>query len=118
MLGASGRGSNGEGYRFIGRPLTVLLWIHSSVEKRGKEITVRQWGRIGQFRRRRKCVRVPARGDAADLLARPDGALLQGLGSLQLALAAVQGPQVPQGGVHCRAGRRKKNKNKKKSKDD
>lgn len=100
----------GEGYRFIGRPLTVLLWIHSSVEKRGKEITVRQWGRIGQVRRRRKCVRVPARGDAADLLARPDGALLQGLGSLQLALAAVQGPQVPQGGVHRRAGRRKKKK--------
>lgn len=58
-------------------------------------------------------MRVPARGDAADLLARPDGALLQGLGSLQLALAAVQGPQVPQGGVHRRAGRRKKTKEKK-----
>lgn len=26
----------GEGYRFIGRPLTVLLWIHSSVEERGE----------------------------------------------------------------------------------
>lgn len=55
-------------------------------------------------------MRVPARGDAADLLARPDGALLQGLGSLQLALAAVQGPQVPQGGVHRRAGRKKEKK--------
>lgn len=52
-------------------------------------------------------------GDAADLLARPDGALLQGLGSLQLALAAVQGPQVPQGGVHRRAGRGKKKEKKK-----
>lgn len=31
------RGSNGDGYRFIGKPLTVLLWIHSSVEKGGKK---------------------------------------------------------------------------------
>lgn len=45
-----------------------------------------------------------ARRDVADLLARPHGALLQGLGSLQLALAAVEGPQVPQGGVHRWAG--------------
>lgn len=38
MLGSERlRGSNGEGYRFIGKPLTVLLWIHSSVEKGGKK---------------------------------------------------------------------------------
>lgn len=49
-----------------------------------------------------------AQKNAADLLARPHGALFQGLSSLQLALPAVQGPQVPQGGVHCRAGCREK----------
>lgn len=38
MLGSERlRGSNGEGYCFIGKPLTVLLWIHSSEEKGGKK---------------------------------------------------------------------------------
>lgn len=48
-------------------------------------------------------------GSAADLLTRPHGALLQGLGRLELALSAVQGPQVPQSGVHCGAGHTQRN---------
>lgn len=46
------------------------------------------------------------RGNAADLLARPHSTLFQGFSSLQLALATVQGPQVPQGGVHRWAGQK------------
>ena len=38
-----------------------------------------------------------------DLLAGACGTLLQGVSRLQLALAAVQSAQVPQGGVHCGA---------------
>jgi len=47
-------------------------------------------------------------GSAADLLAGPGSALLQDISSLQFALPAVQGTQVPQGGVNCGAGRRKR----------
>lgn len=67
---------------------------------------MRLWGGIEQLRRKRKsvCELVP-RG-AADLLAGPHGTLLQGVGSLHLALAAVQGPQVSQGGVHRWAGQK------------
>lgn len=45
-------------------------------------------------------------GTNADLLTRPHSTLFQGLSSLQFPLSAVQGTQVPQGGVHCRAGYR------------
>lgn len=44
-------------------------------------------------------------GNAADLLARPHCALFQGISGLQFTLSTVQSPQVPQGGVNCRAGK-------------
>ena len=112
-------------YMLTRNPLTVLLWIGGG--KEGREKGGRKQGEIHCPTRphqkpiqhnHNKTVYNSGRGglggsgastgqeggNCAYLLARPQGTLLQSLRGLQLALPAVQRSQVPQGGVHRRAG--------------
>lgn len=113
---------------FKGKPLTVLFWIHRNAEKGGKKDHEILWAwhpihilYIYVYRKKTRKLNGWRRrhnqfiGSAANLLARSQSAFFQGFSSLELALPTVQSSQVPEGGVHCRAGHTHKMSGKKSS---